>query len=537
MELNRLVPYGALLLVLSHAVVAHAAPAAAPSLEGLFGQALEATEEDYVSLRDSILARGEEAVPFLQGKLHDPDWHVHVLAEAMLGRMREPLLYRHYEELVVLPVARATRFRAQHHAQVAGMALERSYGTPGPRVKTDRPTRWWPLYERPAEPFLLEAALTGCIWRAPQRRLALPQGDQGRSYSPKEAAELLGITERTARVWFLPKEQAFEGGAERIQAEQIRALLAGVRVQKPGLELEQGDEEACILGRCFVTAMLGLSQHTAALPALVRILNGAVSAEVRWCAATALAATGKSEAAQPLMDALSDEDPMVPEAAARGLGRLADPRAVDALERALGDERRGVRDIAATALAQRGGAQATQALVRVLKDESHVARAEAAMALGQMDSQEALQALLAAVDDRDPRVRGSAAWALGSIGDPSATDALVGLLQDESYSVREHTTRALGRIGGDRAVEALVGALQDESQWVRQAAARALRDIGDERAVPPLIDAMEQGDGQFIRTVNLVLRSMTGRDFGTDPKAWRQWWETQTRVGAAETSP
>ncbi|MHC4184870.1 MAG: hypothetical protein ACYSR4_02915, partial [Planctomycetota bacterium] len=82
-----------------------------PPLQRLFEQALEAKGDAYIELRNLILER-KDAVSFLESRVAraDKDWKAAIIAEAILGRIEEPVTYRHYEELLIVPIKAAHGF-------------------------------------------------------------------------------------------------------------------------------------------------------------------------------------------------------------------------------------------------------------------------------------------------------------------------------------------------------------------------------------------------------------------------------------------
>jgi len=81
----------------------------------------------------------------------------------------------------------------------------------------------------------------------------------------------------------------------------------------------------------------------------------------------------------------------------------------------------------------------------------------------------------------------------------------------------------------EQAVEPLVEALQSRTEGMRWAAMRCLGEIGDERAIDPLLDRL----GVFVDrdTACWALARITGRDYGSDYEAWRQWRASVTGTG------
>ncbi len=79
----------------------------------------------------------------------------------------------------------------------------------------------------------------------------------------------------------------------------------------------------------------------------------------------------------------------------------------------------------------------------------------------------------------------AAAWALGELGDSRAVGPLIDAT--DRVSVADAALTALGRIGSPDAVQKLLDRLGDSSWWIGFAcAARALGDLADPRAIPAL---------------------------------------------------
>jgi hypothetical protein len=74
---------------------------------------------------------------------------------------------------------------------------------------------------------------------------------------------------------------------------------------------------------------------------------------------------------------------------------------------------------------------------------------------------------------------------------------------------------------GEGCIETVLPLLHDRSEAVRWSSIRILTEIGDERAIGPLVGVLERGKN-VTDTLN-ALCTISGEDFGTDVKAWRQW--------------
>ena len=102
-------------------------------------------------------------------------------------------------------------------------------------------------------------------------------------------------------------------------------------------------------------------------------------------------------------------------------------------------------------------------------------------------------------------------------------------LELRNFHARSETIeRAVGE--GEAAVEAALALLNDRHEGVRWSAIRILAEIGDTRAVAPLIALIEK-DCSAVDAAN-ALRALTGKDFGEQASAWRQWLAASSGVAA-----
>lgn len=150
-------------------------------------------------------------------------------------------------------------------------------------------------------------------------------------------------------------------------------------------------------------------------------------------AAKALAALG-DPAVAPLIDVLTDPNPVVRKNAAWAIGEIRGSHQVNR-EAAIGP------------------------LITLLrKDESRQARQWAAWALGEICDRRAVSDLIDALDDAHGDVRAAAAEALGEIKDRRAIGPLTQALKDHHRPVRRKAKNAIGQINewvelyGDRPV-------------------------------------------------------------------------------------
>ncbi len=86
---------------------------------------------------------------------------------------------------------------------------------------------------------------------------------------------------------------------------------------------------------------------------------------------------------------------------------------------------------------------------------------------------------------------------------------------------------------GEGCIETVLPLLHDRSEAVRWSAIRILTEIGDERAIGPLVGVLERGKNQTDTLIALC--TISGQDFGTDIKAWRQWLLEDPQLRATAT--
>ena len=184
------------------------------------------------------------------------------------------------------------------------------------------------------------------------------------------------------------------------------------------------------------------------------------NAQEAYGAVMELGRLGTDDAVDLLVTALARHDG-VARAAARELGRLANPRSFKPLADLLGNPE--VHESAAEALI-RIGASALDVLTEALRSEDALTRKTAARALGEMRNSRAVEPLVEVLQgDPDCTVRTAAAHALGQIKDKRAIWALVNTLKLRDEPDPE---------------------FQRQIEELRNAAQLAMRRIGDPLAAP-----------------------------------------------------
>jgi len=190
------------------------------------------------------------------------------------------------------------------------------------------------------------------------------------------------------------------------------------------------------------------------------------------------------------LNAVSDWQLQLRQAAALGLGYLDQPAGVEALLNILNEgEQREVRETAITALSMVRSDESFKILIAALNNRlfensrSSWPRLQGAItALGQMDNPKAVPYLLPLVDNEAAEVRMALARALTRLGGNESKEVLLKLLRDRMAEVRAAAAQALGHLQISEASGALNVVLRDPNRQVAGAAQVALDQI---KALPP----------------------------------------------------
>jgi HEAT repeat protein len=132
-----------------------------------------------------------------------------------------------------------------------------------------------------------------------------------------------------------------------------------------------------------------------------------------------------------------------------------------------------------------------------------------------------------AVSDPSPLLRARVVAVLPVFASPAADAALRAALGDQDLDVRVTACEAWGRRGGGEAVQLLSDKLNRDTETdVRLAAIRALGELEGEQAtgaVRTLGVALDDKNPAIQFRAIESLRQVSGRDYGTDLVAWRQF--------------
>ena len=127
-------------------------------------------------------------------------------------------------------------------------------------------------------------------------------------------------------------------------------------------------------------------------------------------------------------------------------------------------------------------------------------------------------------NESDPMIRAETLRTIAGCACPIAGETLQEGLRDGEEFVRIVCCDAWARHGGPAAVPALSEALRkDAAHDVRLAALRALAKIPGLESVAAVSPALEDPDPAMQYRAVQALRELTGKDFGDDANAWRDY--------------
>ncbi len=127
-------------------------------------------------------------------------------------------------------------------------------------------------------------------------------------------------------------------------------------------------------------------------------------------------------------------------------------------------------------------------------------------------------------DTDDSMVRREIVFTLAQVPTAAAAEVLQKAQSDQSEDVRIAVCQAWQRRGGPEAIQALAETLGSDTDIdVRLKATEALADFRDPVAVRALGVALDDKDPALQYRAMQSLRSATGRDFGNNSVAWREY--------------
>jgi HEAT repeat protein len=213
-------------------------------------------------------------------------------------------------------------------------------------------------------------------------------------------------------------------------------------------------------------------------------LKGDLARLTSWRATTRARAAGElglvrySGAVPALLQACSDPDVRVRQAAVWSVGQIGGTAALHSIIRLLGDPSRAVAQRAQEVLAVRGREVSGAILTYIENTASRAGRLAAIELLGLLRLTAASTLLIGFMNDPDPEVRVKSVKAAAATEDPRFLEVFHARLEDPSWAVRCQAAKGLSLLGTPASVLRLAAALRDQHWWVRFYAATALAESG-----------------------------------------------------------
>lgn len=127
-------------------------------------------------------------------------------------------------------------------------------------------------------------------------------------------------------------------------------------------------------------------------------------------------------------------------------------------------------------------------------------------------------------NEADPLLRVELVRTIAKCGSPQAGETLQAAMRDSDGNVRVAACTGWAQHRGPQAVPALGEAIRKDADLeVRLAALRALGRIPGEESVAAISPALEDSDPAMQYRAVQALRELTGKDFGDDANAWREY--------------
>jgi HEAT repeat protein/energy-coupling factor transporter ATP-binding protein EcfA2 len=304
--------------------------------------------------------------------------------------------------------------------------------------------------------------------------------------------ELLGSTKSVKAIPNLL--EAFKNSDSSVRWAAATAL-SHINEQESVQALLSGSNDPAYFVRLASIAALGTIGNSAAIEALLKILENAVDDDAHLHSAYELGKLGNKVGIQRLSEALNHQESSVIRQGISGLKFLNTEASTAVLLEALQHPKIYVRTLAVQALGEIGNDAWIPHLLKVMNHEdsrSHeiISLDESVVnALGRMGSEQAIASLLSIAECQNLLVRRQVLELLGNLNCKTAVPTLQKALKDEDVAIRGIAATSLGQIGDELAVPDLLQALDDDG-YVYANVARALGQIGSRDAVPKLLQML-----------------------------------------------
>lgn len=170
-------------------------------------------------------------------------------------------------------------------------------------------------------------------------------------------------------------------------------------------------------------------------------------------------------------------------------------------------------------------------IIEALKTGDEDTKQNAALALGHIGSnQTPMEPLFEALSNKNnsPNLRSMSAYAISQIvqkdKDEGSMPYLLAALNDESIGVKNHAIIALTNINDTQGFSAIANStIRDPHPAVRYNSLYALVSTGDQKYLPQIVPLLQDETSQIRESAYETLKEWSGKDFGTDIEAWKQW--------------
>jgi len=192
--------------------------------------------------------------------------------------------------------------------------------------------------------------------------------------------------------------------------------------------------------------------------------------------------------------------------------------------------------LSARKLAELKSEAAIPAITSLIDSEDAQLRIEACRALGTLSAAAAVDRLCGALKaDPERKVRRAAARSLGLIGTPGAASALAQTATDTDLLVRIEAVEALVFRAPQLALPVLHSLLADGDKDSKLFAIDRLSYLRSAGSVPPLVDLLEV-EGVLSKRAHEALNVIVGKDLGSKPGPWLDWYEKNSKQKAIQRS-
>jgi HEAT repeat protein len=291
--------------------------------------------------------------------------------------------------------------------------------------------------------------------RVPQEVIALlnEEFNNGNADTKKDTLQLLGATKNAAAI----------------------PILIGALSESDWIVSSEAVSQIGLLGIWLDSDVL-----EDGVTALIHILQSDRENPLRFSAALSLGGMGHIRAVPVLIEALSNDDPVVRSAAAYALGRLQDRSAISELIRSLQDED-DVCEAAIRSLRILNAVESLPGLRRLLQSKAIKVRREVIFSLGFLGgSKKDLPNLYKALNDKEFSIRLCAAYSLSLLNNRKGIPILEDALKIGNKDARERALRGLQNFKEEVGLSSSVStAFKDDEYSIRKKAVDFLENFKD----------------------------------------------------------